>query len=135
MIRIARSSDIPQIRTLLHSVPGMWNESWPPNVLDRALSSADAVAIVHDAGEAIDGFACAHDLGFRAYLSELVVAQDAQGGGLGSRLLREIERQLADRGRTVVIADVWRDAERFYRANGWDPPPVVLLGKHLKAAV
>jgi len=132
MIRAARSSDIPHIRNLLQSVPWMWNESWPPNVLDRVLFSADAIAVVHDAGEAIDGFACAHDLGFRAYLSELVVAPDAQGRGLGSKLLREIERQLADRGCTVVIADVWRDAERFYRANGWDPPSVVLLRKRLE---
>jgi len=113
----------------------MWNESWPPNVLDRALSSTDAIAVVHDAGEGIDGFACAHDLGFRAYLSELVVAPDAQRRGLGTQLLSEIERQLADRGCPVVVADVWKDAERFYRANGWDPPSVVLLCKRLEAAV
>jgi hypothetical protein len=30
-----------------------------------------------------------------------------------------------------LVADVWRDAERFYRSHGWTPPPVVLLRKRL----
>ncbi len=43
------------------------------------------------------------------------------------------ERLLADRGCAVLIADVWRDAERFYRSQGWTPPDVVLLRKRLGA--
>jgi hypothetical protein len=53
---------------------------------------------------------------------------------MGSRLLAELERRLAARGCAVVIADVWRDAEAFYRAQGWTPPAVVLLRKRLAAA-
>jgi hypothetical protein len=34
------------------------------------------------------------------------------------RLLSELERCLAARGCSIVIADVWRDAEEFYRARG-----------------
>jgi len=88
---------------------------------------------VHDDGETVDGFACAHDVGFRGYLSEFVVPPASQGKGIGSLLLSEIERRLSDRGCSVVLADVWRDAEGFYRSHGWTPPAVVLLRKRLDA--
>jgi hypothetical protein len=48
-------------------------------------------------------------------------------------LIAELERRLSDRGCVVLIADVWRDAERFYRSHGWTPPDVVLLRKRLDA--
>src|SRR5262245_31919811 len=115
----------------MRSVPGFWDETWRPDVLERALASPDTIALVHVDNQAVDGFVCAHDLGFRAYLSELVVAPQAQRQGIGSRLLSEVERRLADRGCSPIVADVWRDAEGFYRAQGWTPPPVVLLRKRL----
>jgi GNAT superfamily N-acetyltransferase len=118
----------------MRSVGGFWDEAWRADVLERALGSPDAVALVHDEGSALTGFACAHDVAFRAYLSELVVAPGAQGGGVGAALLAELERRLGERGCHVVIADVWRDAERFYRARGWTPPAVVLLRKRLDRA-
>ena len=34
-------------------------------------------------------------------------------------------------GCCVVIADVWRDAESFYKKLGWESPDVVLLRKKL----
>jgi hypothetical protein len=30
-----------------------------------------------------------------------------------------------------LIADVWHDAEPFYRSLGWEPPDVVLLRRKL----
>jgi GNAT superfamily N-acetyltransferase len=102
-----------------------------PDVLERILHSPDAIALVHQEDEAIDGFVCGHDVGFRAYLSELVVAPSWQGRGVGSRLVSELEQRLAERGCGVLIADLWRDAERFYRSLGWTSPEVVLLRKRL----
>jgi len=32
----------------------------------------------------------------------------------------------------ILIADVWQDAERFYRSRGWTPPGVVLLRKRFE---
>jgi GNAT superfamily N-acetyltransferase len=119
----------------MKSVAGFWDEAWRPDVLERALGSSETTALVHVENEAIDGFACAHDLGFRGYVSELIVSPTSQGHGVGSRLLSEIERRLADRGCLVVIADVWRDAEGFYRSHGWTPPAVVLLRKRLGGAL
>jgi ribosomal protein S18 acetylase RimI-like enzyme len=131
MIRAAGISDAGGIRTLMQSVAGFWDEGWREDVLERALGSAETVALVHLDSERIDGFVCAHDLGFRAYLSELVVSPSARSGGIGGQLLAEAERLIAQRGCSIVIADVWHDAERFYRLRGWTPPPVVLLRKRL----
>jgi GNAT superfamily N-acetyltransferase len=131
MMRVADLSDAPGIESLMKSISGFWDAAWPSNVVERAIGSAEAVAVVHLTGTEIDGFACAHDLGFRGYLSEIVVAASAQRRGIGGRLLLEIERLLSERGCTTVMADVWRDAEKFYRSHGWTPPAVVLLRKRL----
>ena len=134
MIRDARISDVGGVRALMKSVPGFWDEAWRVDVLERALRSSDTVALLHVKGEQVDGFAGAHDVGFRAYLSELVVSPSAQGEGVGGRLLTEAERRMAERGCAILIADVWRDSEGFYRSRGWTPPPVVLLRKRLGEA-
>lgn len=131
MIRVATVADINEIRALMRSIAGFWDETWRQDVLERAIASPDAVALVHRDGGAVDGFACAHDVVFRAYLSELVVSPIARHRGVGSGLLSEVERRMADRGCSLIIGDVWQEAERFYRGNGWTPPPVVLLRKRL----
>lgn len=89
------------------------------------------MAFVWEEDGQIAGFVCAHDLGFRGYLSELVVAERMRGGGVGPKLLRQVERELVGRGCAILIADVWKDAEGFYRALGWKLPDVVLLRKRL----
>lgn len=131
MIRVARTSDVGGIRTLMRSVAGSWDDAWRDDVLERALGSPETIALVHSDGERIDGFVCAHDLGFRAYLTELVVSPSTQGEGIGGRLLDEIERRITQRGCSALIADVWREAEGFYRSHGWTPPPLVLLRRRL----
>lgn len=133
MIRLAGTSDIPRIDALMKSVAGFWDASWRPDVLERALGSSETIALVHHEDDSIDGFVCGHDVGFRAYLSELVVSPASRGRGVGSQLISELERHLADRGCSVLIADVWRETERFYRSQGWAPPDVVLLRKRLGA--
>jgi len=132
VIRLAGTGDIPRIEALMKSVAGFWDESWRPDVLERVLDSSETIALVHE-DDTMDGFVCGHDVGFRAYLSELVVSPVSQGRGVGSELIAELERRLSDRGCFVLIADVWRDAERFYRSHGWTPPDVVLLRKRLDA--
>ena len=131
MIRDATVADVREIQALMHSIAGFWDETWRQDVLERAIASPDAVALVHQDGGSIDGFVCAHDVSFRAYLSELVVSPKAQHKGVGSSLLSEVERRMSDRGCSLIIGDIWQEAERFYRANGWTPPPVVLLRKRL----
>jgi GNAT superfamily N-acetyltransferase len=76
-------------------------------------------------------FACAHNLGFRGYLSELIVAANHRSQGIASALLAAIEERLANQGCPLVITDAWRDAEAFYRRKGWSPPEAILLRKRL----
>lgn len=134
MIRLAGTADLPRIQALMKSVAGIWDESWRPDVLERVLGSSETIALVHQENDTIDGFICGHDVGFRAYLSELIVSAASQGRGVGSQLISELERRLADRGCSVLIADVWREAERFYRSRGWTKPGVVLLRRRLDAS-
>lgn len=118
----------------MKSVPGFWHEDWREDVLEQGLRMAEGLAFVWIDGESIVGFVCAHDVGFLGYLSSLVVAKEVSGRGIGRRLVRQVERVLAARGCTVLISDVWRDAEEFYRALGWTTPDVVLLRQRLKDA-
>lgn len=129
MVREAVPEDANAIRAFMKSIPGFWDTTWRPDVVARVVASSDAIALVHEDAGKIEGFACIHDLGFRGYLSELVVSPGSQHKGIGSQLLSEAERRLAERGCSLVIGDVWRDAEGFYRSHGWTPPPVVLLRK------
>jgi len=89
-----------------------------------------ATSLSWEQGFRILGFVCAHDFGFRAYLSELVVDPDSLHRGI-TRLIRAVEESLRQKGQRVLIADVWRDAELFYRSLGWKSPDAVLLRQQL----
>jgi ribosomal protein S18 acetylase RimI-like enzyme len=132
MIREAITSDVPSIRTLMRAVPGFWQPWWSDETIANAIRSASGLAFVWEDNRQILGFVCAHDLGFRAYLSELVVDTRQRHHGIGTRLVRAVEKGLRGRNQRVLIADVWRDAEPFYRGLGWEPPEVVLLRQHLE---
>jgi hypothetical protein len=54
-----------------------------------------------------------------------------QGHAHARALLVAIEHRLADQGCLLLIADAWRNAEAFYRAQGWARPEAVLLRKRL----
>lgn len=131
MIRKAEQSDIARIRALMQSVPGFWSDDWRADALERALESANGMAFVWEEESEILGFVCAHDIGFRAYLSELIVAENSRGRGIGKQLIRQIEAELTSRGCEVLISDVWREAEGFYRKLEWEPPEAVLIRRKL----
>jgi ribosomal protein S18 acetylase RimI-like enzyme len=133
VIREARHEDLPAIRRLMEAEPGFWQRDWSDATLAKGIETAGDLALVWEDDTAIAGFVCAHDLGFRAYLSELVVAQGARGRGIGRDLVERIQAELARRGCRILIADVWHDAEPFYRSLGWEPPDVVLLRRKLGA--
>jgi predicted N-acetyltransferase YhbS len=134
MIRMATERDVPAIRSLVETVPGFWHENWRQDVLERGIRTADGLAFVWTDGGAVVGFVCAHDVGFLGYLSALVVAEEARGRGIGRQLVRQVEQELAARGCAVLISDVWKGAEKFYRALGWTSPDVVLLRQKLMEA-
>ena len=115
----------------MESEPGFWQHDWSDATLAKGIETAGDLAVVWEENTTVSGFACAHDLGFRAYLSELIVAHGARGRGIGKKLVQRIQAELALRGRRILIADVWHSAEPFYRSLGWEPPDVVLLRRKL----
>jgi ribosomal protein S18 acetylase RimI-like enzyme len=131
MIRQAEAKDTAAIRLLMQSVPNLWQDWWRSDVLERALESSGGLAFVWEEGDLIRGFVCAHDLAFRGYLSQLVVADDARGQGIGKQLVRRVQNELVERGCTVLIADVWKEHESFFRGLGWQPPQTTLLRRRL----
>jgi ribosomal protein S18 acetylase RimI-like enzyme len=131
MVRKALTSDIVGIRALMQTVPGFWQQWWSDKTIATAIKSAHGLAFVWEDNSLILGFVCAHDLGFRAYLSELAVENSARQQGIATRLVRAVEEFLAGKGQQVLIADVWQEAEPFYRSLGWEPPNVVLLRQRL----
>jgi len=128
-IRPATPADIPDIEHLLRSLPGVWRPEWRPDVVERAVAAADGLALVAQAGAQIVGFVCAHDCGFRGYLSELVIAEEWQRKGLGKRLVDAVTLELSRRGCAVLVADVFPPALPFYERCGWYPPDAVLVAR------
>lgn len=117
----------------MESVPEFWRPDWSNDTLASAISSARGLAFVWEESSNILGFVCAHDVGFRSYLSELVVAGHARNQGIGGQLVRTVEQELSQRGRSVLIADVWHAAVPFYRALGWERPDAVLLRRKIES--
>lgn len=58
---------------------------------------------------------------YRAEVAKLLVARPRRGGGLGTRLMREIESEARRAGFTLLTLDAKRGgaAERLYRRMGW----------------
>ena len=116
----------------MQSEPGFWQGSWHDDVIDHGIKSADGLAFVWEESRQVLGFICAHDLGFRAYISELIVDKSFRRKRIGKRLVQHIEQELTKKGRAVLISDVWRGAEGFFRILGWSEPDVILLRKILE---
>ncbi len=116
----------------MRSEPGFWQACWREDVLDCGLATVGGLAFVWEEAGQVLGFVCAHDLGFRECLSELIVSKSARRRGVGRELVERVHRELTARGCAVLISDVWRDADEFYRSLGWKEPDVPLMCKHLK---
>ena len=131
MIRQVTYSDIEEIRLLMKSEPHFWQDDWRSDVIESGLRTSDGLASVAEEDSRIVGFICAHDLGFRAYISEFIVHKKVRSKSIGKTLLKEVEQELHKRGCRILIADVWHNTESFYRNLGYEQPDVTLLRKKL----
>lgn len=73
-------------------------KEWRDSAVSVALKSAGGLALVAMVNKEIKGFACFHDVGFRAYLSEMAISEKYLKSGIGSMLLKRAETILANRG-------------------------------------
>jgi GNAT superfamily N-acetyltransferase len=131
-IRSATPDDEAAIKRLLFSLPGVWQKEWRDSAVSLALASAGRLALVATVNKSLAGFACFHDVGFRAYLSEMAVAEKYQKSGIGTLLLKRAEKILAGRGCKLIVADVYPPAEEFYHKNGWVKPKATLLARKIE---
>lgn len=115
----------------MKSIKDFWDNSWREGVIRQGIISSGGLSFVYEQKGEILGFICAHDIGFRAYLSELVVSPKMQGRGVGEKLLCKVESKLQERGCKILISDVWQDSARFYLKLGWSEPNVKLLRKKI----
>lgn len=131
MIRRMRKEDLSSVKLLMQSIPGLWHEAWNDEMLQQAFSvSADLALVCEMEGQVVALVFC-YDLGFRAYLGEFAVSEEMRGRGLGMELLKHIEHVLRKRGCELIISDVWKSTEPFYRKLGWREPQATLLRKRL----
>jgi ribosomal protein S18 acetylase RimI-like enzyme len=119
----------------MEAEPGFWQPGWSNNTLAKGIDSAAGLAFIWEDSSEIIGFICAHNLGFRAYLSELIVAKEARGRGIGKALLEHVKNSLAQKDCALLIADVWREAVPFYKSLGWEPPDAILLRRKINIRV
>ena len=131
-IRSAQPDDEAAIKQLLCSIPGVWQKEWRDSAVSVALKSAGELALVAVENKEIIGFVCFHDVGFKAYLSEMAIAQRRQKSGIGALLLSRAERILSKKGCKLGVADAHPPAEESYRKNGWVKPNATLLAKRIE---
>ena len=129
MIRQTKYNDILAIMKRMQSEPDFWQASWGQDVIKRGIKSADGLSFEWGESGQILGFICAHDLGFRAYLSELIVHNSAKKGGIGKLMVKHIEYELGARGCNILIVEIWKNAEKFSKSLGWSEPDVLLMRK------
>jgi ribosomal protein S18 acetylase RimI-like enzyme len=123
--------DLPAVKLLMQSIPNFWHKAWNDATLKRALSASDKLSFVYEVNKQIVAVIFCYDVGFRAYLGEFAVSEKTQGCGIGKKLLQHVEDILKRRKCELIISDVWKSAEPFYRKLGWQAPQALLLGKKL----
>jgi len=144
-IRPARREDLGAIVALWRDLDWLnWIREADPSriesVMAKRLAESQAddshLALVAEDGQGqVLGYAAMHFLpcfmmpGPEAYVSELFVAADARGQGVGQQLLRHLEDTAQERGCARLMLITLRDREsyqrEFYKKQGWQERPVI----------
>lgn len=132
-VRFAQVEDVGGVENLLRSLPGVWQDTWRPDCILRGIHNSGGLAFLAEFGGQIIGFISAHDVGFRAYISEFAIAEEWQGKGVGTLLLTHVENQLSANNCALVIADVFPPAEGFYLKRQWGHPKAILMSRRLRS--
>jgi len=123
-IRSARVQDIAAVLDLwaaAGSVPTVGDDS--PKGLTRLLATDPQALIVAEIEGVLAGSLIAAWDGWRGSFYRLAVAREHRRKGLATRLLREGEQRLRERGAirlTAIVAEDEAEAMRFWRAAGYE---------------
>ena len=106
-----------------------WNDNWLRNdaaqYLNAYVRSPGFIGIVAEDGSEIKGFVFGIRKkwwsGDECFVQEMCVRQEAQRSGIGTELLKELERTLRDEeiARMTLLTSRGIPAEAFYRKNGF----------------
>lgn len=124
--------DIPAVYALLqHSGIG---SDLPPVVLATLHEAHPELLLVAEQANQLVAAALASSDGFRVMLLALVVSAEERSRGIGSALLRELERALTGRQRAVIVAAIPEGLEAagaFLATLGWAPSTSTLWERRL----
>ena len=104
---------------------GCWNEKTAAKRIHQVLSMEDSYGLIVENGNGVMGFAMGY---FKQYddiigytLDEIVIAYEHQNKGIGSRLLRELEQRVKEKGASCVELQAVNDdmLERYYGKAGY----------------
>jgi [ribosomal protein S18]-alanine N-acetyltransferase len=122
-IRTARSGDLSGLVRLQQIFAG---DRLTPRTLARGLRSASRLTLVVDTAGRVSGSAIAllrrNSRAVRLY--DLAVARGSRRSGIGTALLKAIERRARRNGAASIHLEVRSDnagAQTFYRHNGYAP--------------
>ncbi|MBP2658473.1 MAG: family N-acetyltransferase [Firmicutes bacterium] len=131
MIRKMKKEDLLSAKILMQSIPNFWHESWTEDTIEKALTASAGLSFVYELNSQIVGVIFAFDFGFRAYIAELAVSEQSRNLGIARNLIEHVEFILKKKKCELVIADVWKTAEPFYKKLGWEHPNAILVRKSL----
>ncbi|MEV8241404.1 GNAT family N-acetyltransferase [Microbacterium testaceum] len=100
-----------------------WGE-WPLDTFERALSGSWAVCAARaDDGALVGVGRLISDGALHAFVTEMIVAAGARGGGVGAEILRRLVAEARRRGVHDVQLFAARGRAAFYERNGFVPRP------------
>lgn len=144
IIRRAVTKDIEAMALLLEQLFSIEADFIPDTEKQKSglklmVESANACVLVAETEEKITGMLTAQFVissaegGLAAWLEDLVVDQHYRGKGIGSMLMSEMKKQLAQSGisRMQLLADKMNTpALLFYQKQGWNVTQLICLRKY-----
>lgn len=109
-----------------------WND--PEKDINRKLEDSPELFLVGIADSVVCASAMAGYDGHRGWVNYLAVDPSLRNSGLGSQIMKEVERRLANIGCAkinVQIRSSNKQAVRFYKRIGYSTDDVISVGKRL----
>ena len=134
-IRSFEARDEPAVITLWREVFGYTEpRNDPPAVIRQKLTHPDDLFLVATQGSGVVGTVMGGYDGHRGWMYALAVTPDRRAQGVGSDLVRELERRLTGLGCSKLnlqIHDGNADVVRFYESLGFRSEARISMGKLL----
>ena len=132
-IREYQDADRSQVTDLWHQIfPGSTGHNDPEAAIDRKTAHSDGLFFVAVDNDVVIGTIMGGYDGHRGWIYSVAVSPNAQRRGIGTALMKHVERALADRGCPKVNLQVRADNEAvvaFYESLGYLVEERVSLGK------